>query len=82
MILYCQKIFDNLYRTDGKVGNGSTAAATRHELATGDKVEGKYHVKKPNNGSSTFKSGLGRILMLDPVIRERQKMQLVIYRMH
>ena len=40
------KIFDNLYRTDGKVGNGSTAAATRHELATGDKVEGKYHVKK------------------------------------
>ncbi len=39
-------IVENLYRPGARIGNGSTAAAIRYELATGNKVEGKYHVRK------------------------------------
>ncbi|MEQ9566429.1 MAG: Hint domain-containing protein, partial [Pseudomonadales bacterium] len=37
---------DELYRENASIGSGSTAAAVRHELATGGTVGGKTHSKK------------------------------------
>jgi len=39
-------LLDDLYRQGGTVGSGSTAAAVRHELATGASVGGRQHVQK------------------------------------
>jgi hypothetical protein len=39
-------LMDDLYRPGAKVGSGSTAAAVRHELATGAQVGGRSHVQK------------------------------------
>jgi RHS repeat-associated protein len=43
------KMLDDLYRPGAKVGSGSTAAAVRHELATGEKVGGVSHSQKAQN---------------------------------
>ena len=37
---------DELYRDNAQVGSGSTAAAVRHELATGEMVGGASHSQK------------------------------------
>ncbi|MGH3348735.1 MAG: hypothetical protein ACRDO4_17275 [Nocardioides sp.] len=42
-------LMDELYRDNAKVGSGSTAAAVRHELATGQLVGGRSHVQKAEN---------------------------------
>lgn len=39
-------MMDELYRDNAQIGSGSTAAAIRHELATGAKVGGKEHIQK------------------------------------
>lgn len=39
-------MMDELYRDNATVGSGSTAAAVRHELATGNPVGGVYHSQK------------------------------------
>jgi hypothetical protein len=44
-----QKLFeivDDIYRPNAKVGSGSTAAAARHEILTGESVGGKQHIQK------------------------------------
>jgi hypothetical protein len=40
------KVMDSLWRDNATVGNGSTAAAVRHELATGQPVHGLFHSQK------------------------------------
>ena len=40
------KIMDKTYRENAQVGSGSTAAAVRHELATGQPVGGAWHSQK------------------------------------
>ncbi|MDN4173313.1 hypothetical protein QWY28_10195 [Nocardioides sp. SOB77] len=42
-------LMDELYRDGASVGSGSTAAAVRHELATGLPVGGKFHTEKAEN---------------------------------
>ncbi|MEI8368413.1 MAG: hypothetical protein WCJ31_08250, partial [Planctomycetia bacterium] len=39
-------LVDELYRSGARVGSGSTAAAVRHELATGGNVGGRVHSQK------------------------------------
>lgn len=34
------RLMDEMWRDNAKIGNGSTAAAVRHELATGSRSEG------------------------------------------
>jgi len=41
-----QKLFNNLYRDNARIGSGSTAAAIRHELSTGGIVGGRTHIQK------------------------------------
>lgn len=41
-----KKLINPLYRENAKVGSGSTAAAVRHELATGERVGGSFHSQK------------------------------------
>lgn len=40
------RIMNKNWRDNAQVGNGSTAAAVRHELATGQPVGGVYHAQK------------------------------------
>jgi hypothetical protein len=40
------RYMDELYRPDALIGSGSTAAAVRHELATGGTVGGRTHSRK------------------------------------
>jgi hypothetical protein len=42
-------LLDDLYRPGASVGSGSTAAAVRHELATGAQVGGRTHTQKAQN---------------------------------
>jgi hypothetical protein len=42
------KLVNKLYRTDATEGSGSTAAAIRYELKTGERVGGKFHSQKGN----------------------------------
>ena len=39
-------LLDKIYRTNAKIGSGSTADAVRHELATGSQVGGRFHTQK------------------------------------
>jgi hypothetical protein len=39
-------LIDELYRPNAKIGSGSTAAAVRQELATGQPVGGAFHTQK------------------------------------
>ncbi|MFZ9595025.1 MAG: pre-toxin TG domain-containing protein [Bdellovibrionia bacterium] len=39
----------NQYRRNAEIGSGSTAAAIRHELTSGDLVKGKTHIEKGQN---------------------------------
>ncbi len=41
-----QEYVDLVYKPHASIGSGSTAAAIRHELATGGKVFGRLHSKK------------------------------------
>ena len=40
------RLVDQLYRPNAKIGSGSTAAAVRHELATGQPVGSAFHSQK------------------------------------
>ena len=40
------QLLEKLYRPNAKLGSGSTAAAVRHELATGETVGGRTHSTK------------------------------------
>lgn len=40
------KLIDPLYRPNATIGSGSTAAAVRQELATGQPVGGAFHSQK------------------------------------
>lgn len=44
------RLIDPLYRPNATVGSGSTAAAVRQELATGQPVGGAFHSKKAQDG--------------------------------
>jgi RHS repeat-associated protein len=44
------KLIDQLYRPNATVGSGSTAAAVRQELATGQPVGGAFHSQKAEDG--------------------------------
>ena len=39
-------LIDDLYQPNATIGSGSTAAAVRHEIATGEPVKGKMHTQK------------------------------------
>jgi len=43
-----KKIMGTLYKEGADAGSGSTAAALRHELATGERVGGRFHTQKVN----------------------------------
>ena len=43
------KVLDELYRTDAKIGSGSSADAARLEISTNQKVGSKWHVEKSQN---------------------------------
>jgi RHS repeat-associated protein len=45
---------DELYRENAKVGSGSSAAAVRHEAATGAPIGGVFHTQKVQNMSTTL----------------------------
>ena len=47
--LQLKKYVDLNYRSTGKIGNGSTAAAIRYELKTGNRVSGRLHSQKGQN---------------------------------
>ena len=42
-------LMDELYRPGAAIGSGSTAAAVRHEMATGQQVGGRTHTEKAQN---------------------------------
>jgi hypothetical protein len=44
------KVLESLHRDTGQIGNGSTGAAVRHELQTGQSVGGKEHIQKLEDG--------------------------------
>ncbi|MBA2367847.1 MAG: type IV secretion protein Rhs [Candidatus Protochlamydia sp.] len=41
-----QSILKKAYRENAEIGSGSTAAAIRHEIQTGEPVKGFWHSKK------------------------------------
>ncbi len=51
-------IVDKLYRPDATVGSGSTAAAVREELATGQPVGGAFHSQKARDSIITLQKWL------------------------
>ncbi len=55
-------LIKELYHTDGGIGDGGTADAIRHELATGEKVGGKTHIRK---GRERLKQ-IAKMLKKDP----------------
>ncbi|MNL12229.1 hypothetical protein D3C87_1330920 [compost metagenome] len=52
------KLIDQLYRPNAKVGSGSTAAAVRQELATGQPVGDAFHSQKAANYIQALESWL------------------------
>lgn len=59
------KIVEYAYKPYARIGSGSTAAAIRHELATGEKVCEKLHSKKGGD----LIIGLERWLKTHPTAR-------------
>jgi len=53
-------LLDDLYRPGATVGSGSTAAAVRHEAATGTKIRGRSHTQKAENYSAALQDWLNR----------------------
>ena len=45
-----QNFIKQHYRSNAKIGDGGTADAVKHELETGEKVGGKSHIKKAEEG--------------------------------
>jgi uncharacterized Zn-binding protein involved in type VI secretion len=54
------KYMDTLYRPNAKIGNGSTADAVRHELATGEPVGGVFHTQKAQDYSKALQRWLDK----------------------
>jgi hypothetical protein len=54
------RIIDRLYRPDAKIGSGSTAAAVRHELTTGQPVGNAFHSQKSRDGITALQKWLDR----------------------
>jgi hypothetical protein len=53
-------LMDELYRPDARIGSGSSAAALRHELATGSTVGGRRHLQKAQDMITALQKGLRR----------------------
>lgn len=53
-------IVDKLYRPNASVGSGSTAAAVRQELATGQPIGGAFHSQKANDSVVELQRWLSR----------------------
>ena len=51
-------LVDKLYRPGATVGSGSTAAAIRQELATGQPVGGAFHSQKAKDGITALQKWL------------------------
>lgn len=51
---------DKLYREGAQIGSGSTAAAVREELATGQPVGSAFHSQKAKEMISTLQRWLAR----------------------
>ncbi len=60
------KLIDPLYRPNATAGSGSTAAAIRQELGTGQPVGGAFHSQKAAEGTRS----LGRWLSNNPAARQ------------
>ena len=54
------RIMDDLYRPGAKVGSGSTAAAVRHEIATGTPVGGRLHSQKAREAITRIQKWIKR----------------------
>lgn len=54
------RLMDKLYRQNAQVGSGSTAAAVRHELATGQLVGGRSHLQKARDMITALERWLDR----------------------
>jgi RHS repeat-associated protein len=54
------RIMDDLYRPGSAVGSGSTAAAVRHEAATGRPVGGRFHTQKAQDSVIRLQRWLSR----------------------
>ena len=54
-----REVVNQLYRPDADYGDGGTADAIRHELATGELIRGKSHIKK----------GRQRLAQIDRILR-------------
>lgn len=52
---------NEMYRSGAQIGDGGVADAIRHELATGELVGGKSHIKK----------GMERLTNLENIIKKR-----------
>ena len=53
-------IMDDLYRPGARIGSGSTAAAVRHEAATGSTVGGRLHTQKAQESVTRLQKWLDR----------------------
>ena len=53
-------IVDKLYRPNAQVGSGSTAAAVRQELATGESVGNAFHSQKASDTIAELQRWLSR----------------------
>jgi hypothetical protein len=52
------RLVSKLYRPGATTGSGSTAAAVRHELATGERVGGRQHSIKTKDGITALENWL------------------------
>ena len=64
-----QKIVDPNYRENAKVGNGSTAAAIRHERSTGESVGGREHTQKGQDTIRALQKWLDKHPIDDPAVK-------------
>lgn len=53
-----EKVLDENYRPNAKIGSGSTADALRHEILTGEKVGGREHRQKAENTAEFLRDWL------------------------
>ncbi len=53
-------IVEKLYRPNATIGSGSTAAAVRVELATGQPVGGAFHSQKAADGITSLQTWLAK----------------------
>lgn len=65
-----QKLVNDLFRDNAKIGNGSAGAALRHEMKTGQPVGQKEHLQKTQN----YIVSLERWLKNNPKASDNDKM--------